>query len=100
MKIEAYLGHDWRSRMAARILKDLQLYFAKEYGLKINVELTEIMVGDSDEESFLPLILIEGEAFSEGRVPSMEELVDALFERMAAGLRTSFLRFPSLGETA
>lgn len=96
MRIDAYIGHDWKSRMAARILRDLQLYFAREYGIVVEVSLTEIMIGDSDEEDLVPLVMMEGKVLSRGRVPSMEELVDAVFDQIVSGMKASVLGFPLL----
>ncbi|MCX8195739.1 MAG: hypothetical protein N3F67_01445 [Acidilobaceae archaeon] len=95
MKLVAYLGVDWRSRLTERVLKDLSVYLASHYGLGMELDFVELPLGDMDEEE-LPLVILEGEVISKGEVPSMSYLVEAVFERLGSQVRTKLLGFPEL----
>ncbi|MEN2999651.1 MAG: hypothetical protein ABDH61_03665 [Acidilobaceae archaeon] len=94
MKLTAYLGSDWRSRLAERVLKDLSVYLVSNYGIGVELDLIELPIGDLDEEE-LPIIILEGETVSRGEVPSMSSLVELVFEKIGARTNTYF-GFPAL----
>ncbi|MCS7106926.1 MAG: hypothetical protein NZ902_02345 [Acidilobaceae archaeon] len=94
MKLTAYVGSDWRSRLAERVLKDLAVYLASNYGIGVELELIELPIGDLDEEE-LPIIILEGETVSRGEVPSMSSLMELIFEKIETSTETLF-GFPTL----
>ncbi len=99
VKICAYLGVDWKSRLTLRVLRDLQFYMAHYYGLKVIVDTIEVPVGDSDNIELIPLVIIDGDVVSRGEVPSMSTLVDIIFDKLSLKIEKTILGFPVLEAT-
>ena len=81
--ITAYLGFDWESRIAWRVVKDVQVLLVREYGIAVELDIVEVPVGDVDEGRQVPTIIVDGKPISSGKVPSMSALIEAVFDAIA-----------------
>ncbi len=81
--ITVYLGFDWESRIAWRVVKDVQVLLVREYGIPVELDIVEVPVGDVDEERQVPTIIVDGKPISSGKVPSMSALIEAVFDAIA-----------------
>ena len=80
MRIEAYVGLDPNGREVVRVLREASLMLKRYYSLDIEVDVMEVPVDSVESRrSGLPIIRINGETVFEGRVPSIAEVIDAVF---------------------
>ncbi|MCE4604557.1 MAG: arsenic metallochaperone ArsD family protein [Aeropyrum sp.] len=80
-EITVYAGIDWRGRLAAAVAREAASILAREYSVSVDVDILEIPVdGVEAERRGLPLVIVDGVVIAEGRVPSIEEIVDEVFK--------------------
>lgn len=70
-----------KSEITRRVLKDFQILMASTYGLPLEVDIVELPVGETDSEAReLPIVYIEGRLVARGDIPSLADLVEAVFK--------------------
>jgi hypothetical protein len=77
IEITVYKGLDSNSTITWRLVKDLIITIGKEYELNIKLEVIEVPTIDYDK---LPKVAVNGEILVEGRIPGVDELVNAIFD--------------------
>ena len=80
IEITVYKGVDVEGVLAERVVKMASLAIATGYGIPVEVNVIEIPA-DSVEcrERGLPVIIVNGEVVSEGKVPAVSDLIDVIF---------------------
>jgi hypothetical protein len=81
LRIRVYAGFDWRSKSATKIVKEASLILASHYGIHVNVDVIELPYNDLEASSAgLPQVVIEGRTVVRGRIPHIDEVIDACFD--------------------
>lgn len=81
VEIIVYAGFDWRSRLAVEAARQASLVLVSTYGIEAPVDVVELPYGDLDAgEAGLPEVRVEGKIVARGRVPHIDEILDAAFE--------------------
>ncbi|MEB3825845.1 MAG: hypothetical protein LRS47_04170 [Desulfurococcales archaeon] len=75
--VTLYKGLDYNSVITERVLKDLVIMLEKEY--ELDIEFNAIDIPLVDEASF-PKIVVNEKIIVEGRIPGVDEVVDAVFD--------------------
>ncbi len=100
IEITVYKGVDSEGVIAERVAKMASLVVATAYGIPVEVNVVEIPA-DSVEcrEKGLPVVIVNGEVVSEGKVPAVSDLVDAIFRIIGSrsGVPTAY-GFPLVSE--
>ncbi|BAA81000.1 hypothetical protein APE_1990 [Aeropyrum pernix K1] len=90
-----YVGIDWRGRLAERVVREAAAILAREYGVPLEVSVVEIPSDSRESESRgLPVLMVDGIVVAEGRVPSIEEVVDGVFKMLEAARGVGPAGFP------
>lgn len=83
VEITLYVGLDWKSRIAERMVKEALAILAKEYGVSVEFNLVEIPVdGFEAEREGIPSVIVDGVVVAEGSIPSMEAVIDEVFKAL------------------
>ncbi|MCE4613208.1 MAG: hypothetical protein F7C07_05185 [Desulfurococcales archaeon] len=94
-KIVVYSGLDGTSRLAVRVVREAAVLLARNYGVEVDVEVTEIPVGDTEAAQHgLPIIKVNDEVLAQASVPSLSLIVDRVFEYLASNIELGPLKFP------
>lgn len=94
-KIIVYSGLDGISRLAVRVVREAAILLARNYGVEVDIEVTEIPVGDTEApEHGLPLIKVNDEVVAQASVPSLSIIIDKVFEDLASNVELGPLKFP------
>ncbi|MCE4606354.1 MAG: hypothetical protein F7B59_03365 [Desulfurococcales archaeon] len=76
IQITVYKGLDSNSTITWRLVKDLIVTISKEYELDIKLDVIEVPTIEYEK---LPKVAVNGEIIVEGRIPGVDELVNAVF---------------------
>ncbi len=76
IRITVYKGLDNPSTITWRLVKDISITLAREYELDITVDSIEVPTIDYES---LPKVIVNGKIVVEGRIPGVDELVEAVF---------------------
>ncbi|MDM7275968.1 MAG: hypothetical protein P3X22_007660 [Thermoprotei archaeon] len=97
LEVKVYLGIDWKSRLAQEILSEVERILASNYGFNVEINVMELPLGDTDPEAEnMPIIVVNNRTVVRGRIPSAQELLDALFEALSSEVGETLLGFPLL----
>jgi hypothetical protein len=77
IQVTVYKGLDTPSTITWRLVKDISITLAKEYELDINVDSIEAPTIDYEK---LPKVIVNGKIVVEGRIPGIDELIEAVFD--------------------
>ncbi|MCE4615366.1 MAG: hypothetical protein F7B60_07565 [Desulfurococcales archaeon] len=77
IEITVYKGLDSNSTITWRLVKDLIITISKEYELDIKLDVIEV---PTIEYNRLPKVAVNGEILVEGRIPGVDELINAIFD--------------------
>ncbi|MEB3756857.1 MAG: hypothetical protein GSR79_08405 [Desulfurococcales archaeon] len=77
IQITVYKGLDSNSTITWRLVKDLTITISKEYELDIKLDVIEVPTIEYEK---LPKVAVNGEIIVEGRIPGIDELVNAIFD--------------------
>ncbi len=76
IRVTVYKGLDNPSTITWRLVKDISITLAREYELDITVDSIEVPTIDYEN---LPKVIVNGKIVVEGRIPGVDELVEAVF---------------------
>ncbi|MCE4610456.1 MAG: hypothetical protein F7B17_00605 [Desulfurococcales archaeon] len=102
IEITVYRGVDVDGIIAERVARMASLVVATAYGIPVDVNVVEIPADSVESrEKGLPVVIVNGEVVSEGRVPAVSDLVDAIFHVIGsrAGVPMAY-GFPLVSEEA
>jgi hypothetical protein len=81
IKIRVYAGFDWRSRAAVKVVKEASLILTSHYGIHVLLDVIELPYNDLEAFSAgLPQVLVENKTIVRGRIPHIDEILDACFD--------------------
>jgi len=96
--ITVYAGLDEASRLAEKIVKEVQVFLAKEYGIPVEIAVIEVPVpGDEAAEAGLPTVLVEDKVVSSGEAPLATDVVDAVFDKIREENNITGVGLPQFG---
>lgn len=98
MEIKAYLGLDQMSKVTEHILRDLQVYIANIYGIKVDVNTVELPLSEGEGEGIIPLVMVNDKIVACGEPPSISTLLDELFRSIELEYPKTLLGFPLFNE--
>ncbi len=99
MNIRAYVGTDYISRLTERVLKEFQLYIAEVYGIKVDIDITELPLVNGEGEGEIPLVMINDRVIAIGEPPSFSKLLDEVFQNIEMEYSRTIMGFPILYES-
>lgn len=81
IKITVYAGFDWKSKSTTRIAKEASLILSTHYGIHTSLDIVELPYNDIEASSAgLPHVLVNGKTITRGRIPYLDEILDACFD--------------------
>ncbi len=81
--VTAYVGLDHLSRITERVVREVQVFLAAEYGIPVEVNIVEVpLSGEEAWDSGVPAVLVEDKVVSSGDAPLVSDIVDAVFDKI------------------
>ena len=99
--ITVYSGVDWKSRMAEKAAREAARLLGAEYGIEVDVVVLEVPVdSEGAEEMGLPTVFVGSRLLSQGAIPFISDLVDAVFEEIKEEIGVEIVGLPLFPDVA
>jgi len=97
--ITVYTSVDWKSRLAEKAAREAARILGVEYGITVDVIVVEVPVDSGEaEELGLPTVIVGSRVLSQGQIPFISDLVDAVFDEIGEKVGVTGVGLPLFPE--